>query len=182
VKIIDIPALIGSLADVYGPTGDNAEMSTIDVGETPHELLAAMVRSVLDVHRHDLFVWDSSNARAIDTTDVGRAEFAICAACGMVQREYFWCWTIRGLYVTLTNAFDPDPDPVPGADTAVWQGWRDMAEAIKRARAAYPGPVATAVVRALNNPAYSLAYRTNLLDALLTCTQAVPAQPARVEG
>lgn len=174
MKTVDIPLLIRSLTDVYLP-----EPASLDAGDTPHELLAAMVRAVLDVHQHDLYSWDSANARAIETTDVTTATFAICRMCGSIEREYFWCWTVRQLYVTLANAYDPElaPDPAAG----VWQGWRDMAEAVQRARAAYPAPVAAAVIRALNNPAYSLTFRTNLLDSVITCTQPVPAQATKAE-
>jgi hypothetical protein len=174
MKTVDIPLLVRSLTDVYAP-----EPAALDAGDTPHMLLAAMVRAVLDVHHHDLFSWDSANARAIETTDVTAAEFAICRTCGSIEREYFWCWTVRQLYVTLDNAYDPEP--APGTQAGTWQGWRDMAEAVQRARAAYPAPVATAVIRALNNPSYSLTFRTNLLDSVITCTQAVPVQAAKAE-
>lgn len=170
MKVLDIPALVRSLTDVFSPTNDNA-------GGTTPKLLALMVRDVLDVHRHTLLRWDKSQARAIDT-DVAGADFAICASCGSIEREFFWCPTIRQLYVTLCDAYEPPA----AADAGLWQGWRDMADAVNRARAAYPPPVATAVIRALNNTAYSGTFRTNLLDAVITCTQAVPVQPARVEG
>ena len=171
MKTTNIPLLVRSLTDVYAPAAD--DHATIE--ETAHEVLAAMVRAVLDVHEHELYGWDSGNARAIPTDELHEAVFAVCKMCGSIQREFFWCATVRQLYVTLADACDLEARP------GVWRGWNDMAEAIKRARAAYPGPVATAVVRALNNPAYSLVYRDNLLDAVITCTQAVPAQPSQAE-
>lgn len=171
MKVIDIPLLVRSLTEVYGPLAEGA-----DVG-SPHVLLAAMVAEVLDVHQHDLMRWDAARACAVDVDDVAQAEFTICRSCGRIDREYFWCWTMRQLYVALANATDQ-----PARPETTWQGWHDMAEAIQRARAAYPAPVATAVIRALNNPAFSLGYRTSLLDAVITCTQAVPAQAVPAEG
>lgn len=175
MKIIDVPLLVRAVADAYGHIP--GETGNPDTRDTPRELLAAMVCEVLDVHQHDLYRWDSAQARAIAVTDVGLAEFAICVSCGRIDREYFWCWTMRQLYVALVNTTDSGPSTT----TEVWQGWHDMAEAIQRARAAYPPAVATAVIRALNNPTFSLAYRNSLLDAVITCTQAVPAQPATAE-
>ncbi len=166
MKILDIPELVRSLVDVSLATTEN-------IGATAHELLAVMVRDVLDVHRHTLLRWDKSQARAIDT-DVAGADFAICASCGSIEREFFWCPTVRQLYVSLCETYDAPA-------TAGAELWHDMAEAIRRARAAYPPPVATAVIRALNNHAYSASFRTNLLDAVITCTQAVPVQSARAE-
>lgn len=169
MKIIDIPALVRALADVYGPAAEGPDVNS------PHTLLAAMLAEVLDVHRHDLMRWDADKARAIDVDDVAEAEFAICQSCGRIDREYFWCWTMRQLYVALASATDQPDQP------ETWKGWHDMGEAIRRARAAYPAPVATAVIRALNNPAFTLGYRTSLLDAVITCTQAVPEQPIPAE-
>lgn len=170
MKIINIPGLVRSLTEVYAPTGDRAT-----VEQTPHEVLAAMVAAVLDVHQHQLYSWDSSNARAIETEDLHEAVFASCGMCGVIQREYFWCATVRQLYVTLADACELQARP------GVWRGWRDMGQAIRQARSSFPAPVATAVVRALNNPAYSVAYRDNLLDAVITCTPAVPEQPSPAE-
>jgi hypothetical protein len=174
MKIVDIPFLVRAITDVYGPLVEAADDLHQTHVPTAAELLAGMVRGTLEVHAHDLLRWDREQAQAVEVATVAEAEFAICKACGTIEREYFWCWTIRQLFVTLTSADEAKPE--------AWQGWQDMAEAINRARAAYPGPVASAVIRALNDPSSSVEFRTGLLDAVITCTPAVTARPAADRG
>jgi len=175
VKIIDIPLVVRSLAEVYGPLTDEAGDQRQQLAPTAPQLLAAMVLGVLEVHQHDLYRWDRDRdgGQAVPVDDLQTAEFAVCVSCGTIEREYFWCWTVRQLYVALVSTDETTPE--------AWQGWQDMAEAINRARAAYPPSVASAVIRSLNNPAYTVASRTNLLDTILACTPAVPAQVVSAE-
>lgn len=171
MKIVDIPFLVRAVTDVYGPLAEEADDQDQPHIPTACELLASMVRGTLEVHRHDLYRWE--NAQAVPVEDVHSAEFAICANCGTIERDFFWCWTVRSLFSSMAAA----DDAKPGA----WQGRHDLGEAINRARATYPGPVASAVVLALNNPAHSTEYRTGLLDAVIGSTPSLPAQVISID-
>jgi len=168
MKIMDIPALLTALVSVYGVRAGHVLPSAC-------EQMAAVLRGVLVVHHHDLYRWDAANAQALPITadELHLAEFALCASCGRIDREFFWCPTMRAMFGELCELDDPRP--------AIWPQWNDMAEAIERARAAYPPPVATAVIRSLTDVAFSAEFRTLLLDAILASTASVPARVIAID-
>lgn len=168
MKIIDIPMLLSALVDVYGPRAGHSVIS-------PCEQLAAVVSGVIAVHHHDIYRWDAGTASAVQVQpdQLHLAEFAICASCGRIEREFFWCPTLRQAFADLCSLDDARP--------AQWPQWDDLAEALQRARHAYPPPVTTAVIRALTDPAFGVQFRSLLMDAVLASTASIPAQVISID-
>lgn len=171
MKILDIPALLAAVVNVYGVRVGHALPS-------PCEQMAAVLRGVLTVHRHDVYRWDPVNAKAVpvEADELRLAEFAICASCGRIEREFFWCPTVRQMFAELCELDELSELPPSG-----WPDSNDLAEAVERARAAYPTPVATAVIRSLTEAGFAGEYRTELLDAVLATTPSVPAQVIAID-
>ncbi len=165
MKITNIPLLLAALADSYDSYLAAAEGS---IGRTPAPSgpaqLAAIVRTVLDLHQHRLWkrkVPTQPGAGFVPTDDVGAAEVAECQSCGEIDPELFWCKHVRAMFAAMCDVDAPATDV---------EAWPDLAEAIHRARDQFEKPIAAAIVRSITNASFTARYRVELAEAVLCST------------
>lgn len=161
MKVTDIPLLLSAVAESYSTSSRELE----DGVTTPSAAaqLAAMVETVLGIHQHRLWRRNPDNPSGwLTTDDVAVAELAECRACGEIDAELFWCKHLRQMFASYCEL------DLKLADSPA--DWPDLVEAIRAARSAYEGPIASAVIRSIVNPAHSPASRIELANAVLAST------------
>lgn len=165
MKITNVPLLLGAIADVHDSYVDAVEGATTKPAPSGPAQLAAIVRTVLDLHQHRLWKRrDSDNKPGIAfvvTDDLAAAESAECRVCGDIDPELFWCRHVRLMFAALC---DVEGHAVEAGD------WPDLTAAIHTARRSFERPIANAIVRSITNPTHSSASRIELANAVLCST------------
>jgi hypothetical protein len=167
VKSTNIPVLLSAIADSYSNATDETEQGKLVPSGAAE--LAAVVRSQLEIHRHLLWRRDTRQPAGWEiTTDPAQAEVAECSCCGEIDRDLFWCRHLRAMFAAVCSVDVGLPQQAPE--------WPNLTEAIRVARRAYEGPVASAVIRSITNPAYPAESRILLAECVLASTPRTPPE------